>query len=380
MKIKAVNLWLLISILLPMVAQADNLLESKRRIENKVYFVDYRSLDYKKIYFGQREDVKLSYKASRLKFGSSKYAAFKLPHSNNPYTLELRSYVVSNRMDYDYFYPLIDVLDHDYELLYTVTAKPRVKATESIDKKYTLHEVHVNKNVAYIVVYTSPKLVGEYLNFKEFRTSTMPVQVGKYTVFQPVNTSVTQEKAYFSEIGEIEYIVPHEGYSNAFITPHGWLMEVGFAEGGDTLATSVSEGGKMQTGGGVYFSLGYAFRLPFHPHLTLRTYIGNRWLDYETNYGQSELEVYTLDFKGVYSTERINYAFGFSYHTNARFVSDQKSMRFEDTYGPSVSVEFRTFKSFYMGIGYVLMDYVDGETKETFDANQWLVYLGFTYN
>jgi len=366
-------------ILICFAVVSQNVFSLSNSNKHKVYDVDYKSLKYQSIGFAEREYIPLSKAHKSLRFGETRYSAYRLPHRGESYKFEIRSYVNTDGGINTYFYPIIDVLDKDFHLLYTITSSTEVRATENLLKKYTLHEINVNENTEYIVIYTSPKLKGKKISYKDQHTSSNSYFINGTTFFIPGNTSAFLNAAEFSDDGKIEYLTPHVGHDEIVVVPHGWLFELGYSFGGDTLAAATDEGSDIDAGSGVYISGGYSFRSFFHPRITLRTTFGYKFDEAETNYGNTDTETWVVGAKAFYSFEYVNLGFGLNYHVEPEFASSSLSREFNSAFGPSLDIELRLMKTGYAGISFTSMEYEDKQTNEVLNADQLSFVLGFMF-
>ncbi len=329
---------------------------------NQIFIgIDFKQYEYTPLAEGFQGDLFSKPVTFNFSTGSTPAYLFKLPTYDSDHTIEISS-KINNK---EFFYPVYLMLNEKFEVTRTIHDKLRIQNI-GFYKNGFKSELLVKPSDLYLVIMTSPALIGKTLAFNTQSTSYIPVNPSG-TIFVPGPTSYHIEEALFSYTPYVELKVPVSGNSYPIKRHTGWYFDLGATSGGDKVATNTTidplsgdNGDPYNAGGGAIFGFGYSHTLSARYNLVSRTYAGLRYQGGDgTNQGiilQASLLFTQKDFNvgaGLYG----------DINNSVEFPSGEKA-EFKDSFGPSLFVEYRASDNFLFGLRVVSLDY---QSKDKID-------------
>jgi len=333
--------------------------------------VDFKAYDYTPLAEGYQGD--LFSKPTTFNFikGSTPAYLFKLPTYGSDHTMEISSEIKNQ----EFFYPIFLVLDKDFEVTRTIQDKLRIQNI-GLYKNGFKSELLVKPGDNYLVIMTSPALIGKTLAFNTQSTSYIPANPSG-TIYVPGPTSYQIEEALFSYTPSVKLRVPVAGNYSPIKRHTGWYFDLGATSGGDKVATNTTidplsgdNGDPYNAGGGAIFGFGYSHPISAYYNLVGRSYAGLRYQGGEgTNQGV------ILQASLLFTQKVFNVGIGLygDINNSVEFPNGKKA-EFKDTFGPSLFVEYRASDNFLFGLRVVSLDYQSKEDVD-YSGDQAGIYM-----
>ncbi len=303
--------------------------------------------------------------------GSSPAYLFKLPAYSSDHTMEISSEIKNQ----EFFYPVFLILNENFEVTRSVQKNLRIKNI-GFYKNGFKSELLVKSGDSYLVIMTSPALIGKTLAFNTQSTSYLPANPSG-TIYVPGPTSYRIEEALFSYSPSVKLRVPVAGNPHPIIRHTGWYFDLGATSGGDKVATNTTidplsgdNGDPYNAGGGAIFGFGYSHPLSARYNLVSRTYAGLRYQGGEgTNQG------IILQASLLFTQKNFNVGAGLygDINNSVEFPSGEKA-EFDNAFGPSLFVEYRASDNFLFGLRVVSLDYQSKEDVD-YSGDQAGIYM-----